>query len=656
MGTSVSDELIYTSAPRGIKPGSSGFCTVAATATLGPAWIERLELLSGYEPMYPLGDPREHQNPPIFRHLRLTIAGRTRSVVSRIGYVPADHTGRSNKIAHHVVLDDSELGPAGPAWLMRQGIFQTRWSGGDPRISTTGPTIPKLVVPALPALTWQSVTGDGGWAAELANPVVQGQADSITIVYPGNSEILALVDEAINLLPVAQRWNVTFDTLATQSSSPPCMWKCVLADAVVAAKIRGPVLDLTDDLGPAPQRELWAERQSAGTSISTDFTSQPAAEISAFHAQDRPRVLTSSAGQPPLLYLGSADAPPKRKAGWLVTAIALPAILLALVSAMIVVLTGGRPPQSSDVVPGSNSSNGELPSGAVHPASQPANENPVGPSPTTPEAFPRVPILVYGRLIFVPASSSTSETSRSRLSQATDHDSEEAPAALSVAASSPSASTDTAHDPSTSQDAQRQIDEERGALTRDAAGDTDAALTPPATSNAPSTQSASDLPQEGRSSEHKGGTQPPGEPSNDVGQGEPVFGEQQPANTAIWEIAKQPTFPIPKAPSPQSLVVLRDGGGWKVDKSSKVKVVLTHNSLNLSLAIELEENIIKSNLNDIISGLTKDDGGKQPRQESISRDRKLNAISNLLKTLEVRIRYVGGHKDHKVPLGTELPK
>ena len=44
----MSHEIIYTSAPQGLKPGSHGFCTVAATAGIAKNLLERLESLSGY--------------------------------------------------------------------------------------------------------------------------------------------------------------------------------------------------------------------------------------------------------------------------------------------------------------------------------------------------------------------------------------------------------------------------------------------------------------------------------------------------------------------------------------------------------------------------------------------------------------------------------
>ena len=43
-------ELIYTSVPKGIKPGSSGFCTVAYTNGLAGNVVLKLEGMSAYKP------------------------------------------------------------------------------------------------------------------------------------------------------------------------------------------------------------------------------------------------------------------------------------------------------------------------------------------------------------------------------------------------------------------------------------------------------------------------------------------------------------------------------------------------------------------------------------------------------------------------------
>jgi hypothetical protein len=52
----MSQKLHYTSASHGLKPGSRGFSTVAATAGLRPAG-RSAEGLSAYQSVYPPGDP-----------------------------------------------------------------------------------------------------------------------------------------------------------------------------------------------------------------------------------------------------------------------------------------------------------------------------------------------------------------------------------------------------------------------------------------------------------------------------------------------------------------------------------------------------------------------------------------------------------------------
>ena len=76
----MSQELHYTSVPRGLKPGTRGFCTVASTPACPAALVERLESLSGYQPVFPPHDPAAARNPLIFLHLK---AGPRRQVAQR---------------------------------------------------------------------------------------------------------------------------------------------------------------------------------------------------------------------------------------------------------------------------------------------------------------------------------------------------------------------------------------------------------------------------------------------------------------------------------------------------------------------------------------------------------------------------------------------
>src|SRR4051812_48689210 len=108
----MSHELLYTSAPRGLKPGSAGFCTVACTADLPTRLASTLEGLSDYRSI-------PGKNPAAWSHLKVIDGIRELSVLSR-RCAAVDHTGRQSFFAHHVVLDASERPRGGPAWALRQ--------------------------------------------------------------------------------------------------------------------------------------------------------------------------------------------------------------------------------------------------------------------------------------------------------------------------------------------------------------------------------------------------------------------------------------------------------------------------------------------------------------------------------------------------------
>ncbi|MHB1556253.1 MAG: GAP1-N2 domain-containing protein [Isosphaeraceae bacterium] len=252
----MSQELHYTSVPRGLKPGSRGFATVAATAGLPDAMAERLEGLSGYQAVYPPGDPSESLNPVAFVHVRLSVGSQRQDVLSRIGPAGLDYSGRPNKYAHHIVLGPDERPAAGPAWLLSQpGLFQDSWQG-EPRTIPDGPAVPRGDRPPGVAQRWQAITGDAGWAGVLAESFLADPRRPVFLVYSPGTELLPLFVEAIALLPPSRRWDVDFSTYLT--NLPPgihCAWRGVLdgsAEAKNARRLPGALfIDLVRPAGRA---------------------------------------------------------------------------------------------------------------------------------------------------------------------------------------------------------------------------------------------------------------------------------------------------------------------------------------------------------------------------------------------------------------------
>src|SRR5258706_16459040 len=112
----MSYELFYTSAPRGLKAGTKGFCTVAVTRGMPAVLLDRLESLSGYRPLYPAGSPKADDNPVSWAHWLVSAGAQTYSVLSRVCFAGLDYTQPSNKFAHHIALTTAEQPVRAPAW------------------------------------------------------------------------------------------------------------------------------------------------------------------------------------------------------------------------------------------------------------------------------------------------------------------------------------------------------------------------------------------------------------------------------------------------------------------------------------------------------------------------------------------------------------
>ncbi len=263
----MSQELIYTAAPQGLKPGSRGFCTVAATAGMQASLVERLEALSAYRHVFPPNDPKEPQNPVSHSHLKLTIDGRRRHVLSRISAAGLSYTQRANLFAHHLVLDTVETPAGGPAWLLSQpGVMESAWKN-DPQ--TLPPSRKAFVGDTSAAVCrkWQELTGDAGWGGVLAESATKHDGAGALVVYRPGMDVLPLVAESLALLPPDERWDVTFSTYYTKL--PPgieCRWRFVLEDSHEAMAHHSSSITVIDLCSPldAPAETPWVEAARTG--------------------------------------------------------------------------------------------------------------------------------------------------------------------------------------------------------------------------------------------------------------------------------------------------------------------------------------------------------------------------------------------------------
>ncbi len=257
-------ELVYTSAPKGLKPGSQGFCTVACSAGMPPNLMLRLEALSGYRHLFSPGQSRQVANPVVRSHLVLRVGGTDWHVLSRIADAGIDYTQRSNKIAHHIVLDASELSAAGPAALLAcEGRFFRKWDG-EPKLIMKPAAFPQIQSPPKICRHWENLTGDAGWGGILAETARENRP--VNLVVTPETDAIALFGESLALLPPELRWQTTMTTYYTRfPSGVGCRWRCIIAGSPEMSQVElandATVIDLTQPLKtPVPGPLVKAAR------------------------------------------------------------------------------------------------------------------------------------------------------------------------------------------------------------------------------------------------------------------------------------------------------------------------------------------------------------------------------------------------------------
>lgn len=230
-------QLIYTSALRTLVPGQSGYGTVARSADLREALVQRLEQFSYYQHSAAAPSQTTPPSPVVCAYRALDFRGSRYHVLTRIQDAGLDFTNRTNHLAHHLVFEPAELASLPPpaVILARWNGWRRRWEE-SPRFLEDADwgdlrTMPRSV--PLPAAGWQRVTGDAGSAAAL---VLRPLALGCNLLCPAGEEttLLGLFAESLQLLdpngwqPV-KLWGHPFTTFLQAEDNPAdFLWRgCV---------------------------------------------------------------------------------------------------------------------------------------------------------------------------------------------------------------------------------------------------------------------------------------------------------------------------------------------------------------------------------------------------------------------------------------------
>lgn len=253
-------QLLYTSAPRLLQVGQTGFGVVARHRQIPDRVVLSAERCSQFARLPGLDADRV-----VFSHRWVETAGSRYHILTRIASAGADYTGRSNHLAHHLILtaaeaDDLAAEGISAGALVLRFPWKTFWNE-TARWLNENDTPDLTMLPPSPLedrSVWADVTGDPCHARLL---FLEASARSGCIVIaPSSLEIRELFAESLRVVP-ALGWQFTFHTeLDPGEAIGDFAWLGFRpgSPALAAARLgRHFVLDLTrpeslPDLAPIP--------------------------------------------------------------------------------------------------------------------------------------------------------------------------------------------------------------------------------------------------------------------------------------------------------------------------------------------------------------------------------------------------------------------
>ncbi|MFN0077595.1 MAG: hypothetical protein ACKVY0_14080 [Prosthecobacter sp.] len=200
-------QLIYTSAPRLLEAGRTGFGTVARHRAVSGLLATTVERFSQFARL-PGHDPKR----VVHNHRILAVGSGQFHVLSCLRDAGSDYTGRTNHIAHHLIVEAREIRPlvaAGitPADVLLAMSWYTSWND-RPRFFDPSDEIDLTTMRAQPSHAWEQVTG----ARDNSRlPWSSTAQRGCYLIIPPGTDARILFRESLQEMP-AQAWQTTFTT------------------------------------------------------------------------------------------------------------------------------------------------------------------------------------------------------------------------------------------------------------------------------------------------------------------------------------------------------------------------------------------------------------------------------------------------------------
>ncbi len=304
-------QLIYTSAPRLLEAGRTGFGTVARHRAVSGMLAAAVERFSQFARL-PGHDPRR-----VVHTCRiLTVGSGTFHVFSCLQDAGSDYTGRTNHIAHHLIAEPREirtLAAAGltPADVLMGMAWRTSWSEG-PRYLDSAEEIDLASFASQSSHAWFAVTGNPASAGILwSREALKG----CYLIAPAAVNVLELFRESLQASP-AQAWQTRFTTcLEPNDDLADFRWVGLSSSSPMRSQVETSnrlVLDLTRPSSlPAPP-----EAEAPAPAIEAPRPTAPPPPPTQFQATVPPKAPLPSAGADPISAMGgwSPETPTRQRA------------------------------------------------------------------------------------------------------------------------------------------------------------------------------------------------------------------------------------------------------------------------------------------------------------------------------------------------------
>lgn len=295
-------QLVYTSAPRLLEAGRTGFGTVARHRAAGGLLAAAVERVSQF-------GRSAGQNPRrvVLSHRILHAGASSHHVFSCIRDAGSDYTGRTSHLAHHLIADAREARAAAeagltPADILRQMSWRSSWNEA-PRFFEPDEEVSLTSFRPMPTTgAWERLTHNASHA------LLPAQSQRCLLLLPGEEGALDLFSESLGTLAGLPAWRVTFTTHVEPADDlADIRWIALAHDSPLRPQVESVSRTLIDLTMPG---SLPAPRAA-------EVRSAPAAAVPATVSPPLPTVrLDESRAAVPLPPLFAEPAPRVRRSPW----------------------------------------------------------------------------------------------------------------------------------------------------------------------------------------------------------------------------------------------------------------------------------------------------------------------------------------------------